>query len=137
LTPERAVRMQRVVAMAAAVAGGVADVGYLRLISDQGTGIGARVAFIAGFVALMTALAAIGAILFGRAAAASQLVLLGSASGFLGLGLIALFSIGIALILAGVLALIGAGPLPVSGRLTAVPILGSLALLAAGFALTS
>jgi hypothetical protein len=128
--------MQRVVAMAAAVAGGVADLGYLRLISDQGTGIGARVTFIAGFVALMTALAAIGAILFGRHAAASQLVLLGSASGFLGLGLIALFSIGIALILAGVLALIGAGPLRVSGRLAAAPILGSLALLAAGFALT-
>jgi hypothetical protein len=128
--------MQRVVAAAAAVAGGVADVGYLRLIADQGTGIGARVAFVAAFVALMTALAAVGAILFGRSAPASQVVLLGSASGFLGLGLVALFSIGIALILAGSLALIGAGPLRVSGRLAAASIIGSLAVLAAGLVLT-
>jgi len=132
----RTVPMRRVVAAAGAVAGGVADIGYLRLIADQGTGIDARVAFVAGFVALMTALAAIGAILFGRDATASQLVLLGSASGFLGLGLIALFSIGMTLILAGALALIGAGPLRVSGRHAAAPILGSLSLLAAGFVLT-
>ena len=132
----RTVRVRRAIALAAAVAGGVTDAGYLRLISDQQTGIDPRVAFVAGFVALMTALAATGAILSGRDTGASQLVLLGSASGFLGMGLIALFSIGTALILAAVLALIAVGPLRVSGRLAAAPIVGSLALLVAGLALT-
>src|SRR3989442_10615240 len=88
----RTVRMRRVVAAAGAVAGGVADIGYLRLIADQGTGIHARVAFVAGFVALMTALAGIGAILFGLDATASQLLLFGSSGGLLSLRLIAPFS---------------------------------------------
>jgi hypothetical protein len=132
----RSDRTRRALGLAAAVAGTVTDVGYLRLIGDQGTGIDGRVAFFASFVALMTVLALVGAIGTGRSGDRAQLALLGSAAGFISAGFLALFSIGAALILAGALALMALGPLRVSGRLAAVPIVGALALLAAGLLLT-
>jgi hypothetical protein len=133
---KRSDRTRRALGLAAAVAGAVTDVGYLRLIADQGTGIDGRVAFFASFVALMTALALVGAIGTGRSGDRAQLALLGSAAGFLCSGFIALFSIGAALMLAGALALMALGPLQVRGRHAAAAIAGPIVLLAAGLALT-
>ena len=133
----RSVRVRRAIALAAAVGGGVVDVGYLLLILGQQTGIGTRIAFIAGFVAVMSALALTGAVTIARDAHTSQVLLLGSGGGFVGLGLVAIFSIGTALIFLGSLAWVAAGRRRVSGRLAVAAIVGSVAVLAAGLALTS
>jgi hypothetical protein len=133
----RSVRARRALAWAAAVAGGVTDVGYLRLISEQQTAIDVRVAFVAAFIAFMTALALTGAVVFKRASAAVELLLRSSSIGFLGAGFVALFSIGTPLLMAAALAWIAAGPRRASGRLAAAAFVGPVALFVAGLVLTS
>jgi hypothetical protein len=90
----------------AAIIAAVVDVLYLGLVGSQGAGDSQflRVPFVAAFIALM----AICAALSSRTSAARwRPVLLGvSAAGLLLLGYFALFSIGLALLAAGVLALL-------------------------------
>ena len=134
---DRSVRMRRGMALAAAVGGAVTDVGYLRLISEQGTGIDGRVAFVAGFIALVSASAVVSALLSERDPGRFQLAILGSASGFLGVGFIGLFSIGAPLLLCGVLALLSVGSRVASRRLVGLAILGPIVVLVAGLVLTA
>lgn len=133
----RSVRVRRAFALAAAVGGGITDAGYLGLISQQGTGMSGRVVFVAGFIMVMSAVALIGALAIAGDVRRADVLLLGSGGGFFGMGFIALFSIGAALILLGALVWIAAVPVRVSGRLAGASIAGSLALLLAGLMLTS
>lgn len=134
---ERLMRWRRAAALGAAVAGGVTTVGYLRLISEQGTPMSGRIAFFATFIALMSVLALVGAVIQPRDDRIAQVAFVGAAAGFLGAGFVALFSIGTPILLAGVLALIAARPLRAPGLATAGAIAGALALLAGGLFLTS
>ncbi len=91
---DRADRRRRIFALGAATAGAVTDVGYLRLIAEQDTGSSARVTFVATFIAVMTALAIIGAIAIGRRRRMAEMALLASAVGFAAVGFVGLWSIG-------------------------------------------
>jgi hypothetical protein len=123
-------------ALAAAVAGAVIDVGYLRLIADQATGVDARVAFVAGYIGLAAVLALVGAIRMGRDDRLAQAALLSSATGFIGIGVVALFSIGMSLLIAGAIAALAVGPRRVAGAVAAGIIVGVLAILAVGLVVT-
>ena len=101
---DRADRVRRSFAFGAALAGAVDDVVYLRLIADQGTGRSARVEFFATFVAVMTGLAVIGWVSIGRRKELADAALLAAASGFVAAGFIGLWSIGLLLIVAAVMA---------------------------------
>ena len=101
---DRADRRRRIFALGAATAGAVTDVGYLRLIAEQDTGSSARVTFVATFIAVMTALAIIGAIAIGRRRRMAEMALLASAVGFAAVGFVGLWSIGAPLILAALFA---------------------------------
>lgn len=136
---DRSMRFRRVMALAAAVAGAVIDVGYLRLIVDQASGVDARVVFVAGYIGLAAVLALVGAIRMGRDDRLAQAALLGSATGFIGIGVVALFSIGLSLLIAGVIAAMAAiavGPRRVGASIAVGVIVGALAILAVGLAAT-
>jgi hypothetical protein len=134
---DRSVRIRRGAALAAAVGGAVTDAGYLRLVSEQESAIDGRIAFVAAFIAVVSALALVGVLLSDRDPGRSQLAILGSASGLIGVGFIGLWSIGSPLILCAVLALFAVGPRVVSRPLIGATIMGSIAVLAAGLVLTS
>lgn len=136
-------------ATGAAVIAAIVDVLYLGYVSGQG---GAdpeflRVPFVAGFIALMAVFAALST----RASAARwRALLLGvAAAGLLLLGYFAMFSIGLPLVVAGLLALIGlirtlGGAAPSRGgsaRLAAVGVAAAgagaaIVVLLAGFSFT-
>ncbi len=136
-TVDKSVRLRRAVAIASATAGGVTVLGYLWLIREQGSEINGRVAFFAAFVALLSLLAATGAALCRRDPRRAQIALIAASSGFIGAGVLALFSIGAALLLAGALAALAVGPRRVSGASALAIVLGILGLFVAGIALTA
>lgn len=133
---DRSMRFRRAMALTAAVAGAVIDVAYLRLIADQATGVDARVAFVAGYIGLAAALALVGAIRMARDDRLAHAALLGSATGFIGIGVVALFSIGLSLLIAGVLAALAVVPRRVGASVSVGVIVGALAILAVGLAAT-
>ncbi len=97
----------------ASIAAGIAfamDVVYLIVIRNQGDGMGIRVLVVASLIAAAGACAA------GAARSASpdrRLVLMsGAAGGLISLGILGMFSIGLPLLIAGVLATIGAARSP-------------------------
>ena len=137
MTADRPVRVRRALALAAAVAGSVTDVGYLRLITEQSTEISGRVVFFAAFVALMSALAVAGGIAVARGVRDGPVILVGAAGGFVGAGFIAAFSVGTPLLLAAALAIIAASPLRGSRGRAAAAFVGPLVLLVVGLVLTA
>lgn len=90
-------------AIAAAGVAAATDVGYILVILREGEGIEARVYLVAGFIGAMAVFAAAG--VAAAVLARVRLALLaGSAGGLLGLGVLGIFSIGVFLLLAGILA---------------------------------
>jgi hypothetical protein len=136
MTTNQRGRRSRMHANGAATAGAVTDVGYLRLIAEQATGAGARVVFVAAFIAGMTVLAIVGAILLERRPAVAQAALLAAAAGLAGIGYISLFSIGSPLLLAAVLAGLAIPFVGVPARWVAAPVAGSIAVLVVGLIAT-
>lgn len=133
---DRSMRSRRALALTAAVAGGLIDVAYLRQIADQATGIDARVAFVAGYIGLAAGLALVGAIRMGRDDPLAHAALLGSATGFIGIGVVGLFSIGLSLLIAGVVAAFTVDPRRVGASVAVGVIVCALAILAVGLAAT-
>jgi hypothetical protein len=103
-TPVVPARPSRLGLSAAAIAAAV-DVAYVWIIASQGGPTdGARVAFVALAIAGAAACAGIGAT---RASPPGRLPWLGAATGALvGLGILGLFSIGLPLMVAGILAMV-------------------------------
>jgi hypothetical protein len=135
--------------VAAAVIAATVDVLYLGYVSVQGAGDPEflRVPFVAAFIALMAVLAALAT----RASAGRwRALLLGvPAAGLLLLGYFAMFSIGLPLVVAGLLALLGlirtlGGAAPLRGGsarfaaagMAAAGAVAAIALLLAGFSFT-
>ncbi len=116
------------------------DALYILLIRSQGNSLDARVMFVAFFIATEAAVA-LGAALVGRRAV--RVVLLGAASGgLLALGLLGLFSIGLPLVVAGLLTTLAwtrstrsSHPSPVKPLSLAVAVV-AVGVLAVGIALT-
>lgn len=102
--------LQKRVAVAATVIGAAVDIGYVFLIRSQGPSIGPRVAFFACFLAAMSGLALAGALLSGRNGGRAQALLYGAATGFILAGVVGLASIGLFILLPGLLAFAAAGP---------------------------
>ena len=123
-------------ALAAAVLGAAVDVGYVLVVRSQGTEIASRVVFFAAFIGVMAALSLAGAAAGGLNERFSQASLYGATAGYLLAGVVGLASIGLPLVLAGLLALVAAGPrrLPVVVVATVAAVLLSAFLL--GLALT-
>ena len=136
VTADRATRRRRMCAITAATAGAVTDFGYLRLIADQGSGSSARVAFVAAFIAGMTGLAIVGAIVLDRRPPVAQSALLAAAAGLAAIGFISLFSIGTALLLAALLAGLAIPFVGVPIRSVAIPIAVPIAVLVLGLIAT-
>jgi len=84
----------------------------------------------------MSALSLAGSIRRGRDDRFAQLVLYDASAGYLLAGFVGLASVGLPLILAGILAGVAVGPRRVSARLAATAVLMSAASFILGFALT-
>ncbi len=98
-------------ALAAAVLGAAVDVGYVLVVRSQGTEIASRVVFFAAFIGVMAALSLAGAAAGGlNERFFAQASLYGATAGYLLAGVVGLASIGLPLVLAGLLALVAAGP---------------------------
>jgi hypothetical protein len=103
------VRGQMAIATAGLGAAWVA--GYLFVIYRQGTELNTPMTvFLATFVGVMTALALGAAVIRDRSEGWAQAMLYAAAGGFLPAGVLGLASIGLPLILVGLLALVSAGP---------------------------
>jgi hypothetical protein len=135
-TIDRAAGRRRILALGAVTAGIVTDIGYLRLIADQGTGPSTRVTFVAAFIAGMTVLALVGAIQLERRRDVAQAALLAAATGFAAIGFISLFSIGVALLLGAILAGLAIPFVAVPARWVVAPVAGSIAVLVLGLIAT-
>ena len=133
---ERRLRFKRALAVGAAVAGAVTEVGYLRLIGEQGTGSSARVTFFATFVGVMTFLAVIGAVAMFRRPPVAAAALVASAAGFLASGFLGLMSIGMVLILAGGFAVMAIREAGLPAWTLGAAIVGPIVALAIGLVLT-
>lgn len=127
----------RIAALAGAGSGAVVDVIYLRAIFDQHTGLDSRVSFVAGFIALMALLALTAALRRDSASLAPRLLLLGASSGFLAIGVVGLWSIGFALIAAGLVTFSGTSPTSLPRVAALAAILSPIIALVAGLALTA
>ena len=123
-------------ALAAAGLGAAVDVAYVLLVRSQGTEIASRVVFFAAFIGVMAALSLAGAAIGKQDERFAQALLYGATAGYLLAGVPGLASIGLPLILAGLLALVAAGPrrLPVWVVATVVAVPMSLFII--GLALT-
>ncbi|MDQ2960098.1 MAG: hypothetical protein M3R48_03490 [Candidatus Dormibacteraeota bacterium] len=112
-------RRQALVALVAAVAAVTTDVGYLQLIGSQGSAPGGRVvAFIAAYIGAIAVAAGVAAVLIiRRHATAAGTVLAGAATGSMALGVLGIFSIGLALLITAVfLGIAAAGTIPAHRR---------------------
>jgi hypothetical protein len=97
-------------AIATAVLGAAWVAGYLFIIYRQGTELDTPMTvFLATFVGVMTALALGAALIGDRNEGWAQAMLYAAAGGFLPAGVLGLASIGLPLILVGLLALVSAG----------------------------
>jgi hypothetical protein len=111
-------RRQVTAALLAAVAAAATDYGYLAIIHSQGASdpLSGTVPFVSGYVAAIAAAALIGlALVLVRRMAAAKTVFLAAAAGSATLGFLAIFSIGLALLItAGLLAIAArtVGPIP-------------------------
>lgn len=150
-SPSRFFPSARATGTAAAVIAAVTDILYWALINAQDTVARElpRIRFFAAFIAAMAIMAMAGGLL--RRAYPATMLLSGSTIGFLALGTLAIFSIGLPLLAAGALTLVGAvsasgihegalsqatnvSPLEVTaGVFVAIAVLGSLT---AGMVLT-
>jgi hypothetical protein len=110
--------MSRRRAVAAAGIGVGVDIGYLLTISGLGGDAVPRVVFLASFIAVMAAMPVGAAATAGRDEVMAQALLIASGTGLLEAGALALPSIGILLVLAGLLAFVSAGPRRVSWPMT-------------------
>jgi cytochrome bd-type quinol oxidase subunit 2 len=121
-------------AVAGGVIGATTDAFYLGLIAAQGERTWARVGFVALFLSAVAAGAVVGGLSHGRTSAQRVNLLAASAGGFLTAGVLALLSIGVLLLVAGVLT--GAAWILAAGEASEASLgmrLGSiLAFLAAG-----
>lgn len=133
----------RALAIAAALIAGAVDVlyvGYVRSQSGHGAGQFLTVPFVAGFIALL----AIAAALASRASAEPirPALLALSATGLLATGYVALFSIGLPLVIAGVLAFVAAilslarSPRPATALQALAGFLVAAVVFVGGFSLT-
>jgi hypothetical protein len=115
--PQR--RRQVTAGLLAAFAAAATDYGYLAIIHSQGVPdpLSGTVPFVSGYIAAIAAAALIGlaAVLTGRIAAAKT-AYLGAAAGSAALGFLAIFSIGLALLItAGLLAIAARTVGPITG----------------------
>jgi hypothetical protein len=124
-------------AMATAGLGAAWVVGYLFLIYRQGTELNTPITvFLATFVGVMAALALAAAVIGDRNERIAQGMLYASAGGFVPAGVLGLASIGLPLILVGLLALISVGPRRITYRSGVVAGAVSAIVFAIGVALT-
>ena len=123
-------------AVAAFCVGAAVDVVYVLLVLGQGTELGPREVFFAAFLGVMAAFALAGAAMGTLDERFGQVLLYGATTGYLLAGLLGLASIGLFLIVAGLLACIGAGPRRVPVGVVAVVVAILAAALNVGMALT-
>ncbi|HLB61789.1 MAG TPA: hypothetical protein VJN50_03485 [Actinomycetota bacterium] len=125
--------------IAAAAIAGATDAAYVAVILQEGEGMPARVLFVAGFMGAATACVAVG-VLSEISDRARHAILAFAATGLLALGVLAIFSIGWFLIVAGALSYVawfrspGAQPGLVATSISAA--VASVLVLVAGIALT-
>ncbi len=110
---------------------------YMLLISNQGSGLDRRVLFVAAFMFLATCLAGIGAFAAASDRPYAQPLLYAAAGAFGTLGVLALMSIGILLILAAAFAIAGAGPRHTPTAVFAASLAAPVALLVLGLLATA
>ena len=103
-------------AVAAFGVGAAVDVVYVLLVLGQGTELGPREVFFAAFLGVMAAFALAGAAMGTLDERFGQVLLYGATTGYLLAGLLGLASIGLFLIVAGLLAFIGRRTAPRAGR---------------------
>jgi hypothetical protein len=137
-------RREAVVALLAAVAAAATDWGYLSLIRSQNAtppnpGV---VPFVSAYVAAIAAAAVLGAVLIlWEKRRVAETVLVAAAVGSCALGVLAIFSIGLALLITAILLAMAAGGVAAKHRalagwtLPALGVLIALGVLAAGFAI--
>lgn len=100
----------RLPAIAAAGIGASVDAGYLLTVNSQGADFAPRVLFFAIFIAVLAGLSLAGAVVGSHRGPVAQALLCAATTGYLEAGGLALASIGIFLVLAGLLAFVAVGP---------------------------
>jgi hypothetical protein len=123
-------------ARAAAAVGVGVDIAYVSSVTAQGADFGPRVVFLATFIAAMSALSLAAAFVGLRGEVLSQAFIVAAATGLLGVGALALASIGIFLIPAGLLAFVAAGSRRLSWRVVVAISVVVTAVFLGGIALT-
>lgn len=123
-------------AIAAFGIGAAVDVAYVLLVLGRGAELGPREMFFAALLGVMAAFAIAGAAMGTLDERLGQVLLYGATTGYLLAGLLGLASIGLFLIVAGLLAFIGAGPRRVPVGVVAAVVAMSASALIIGIELT-
>lgn len=111
---------------------------YLLLINSQsGPQNGQRIAFISAYLVLLALITSAGVLAAGSLRTAASFLLIASGAGNISLGAVAIFSVGLPLLLAGLLLMTYPGLWPRSLAASLVPAAIMVALLVAGLLLTS
>ncbi len=135
--PPGAGSRQAVPAFAAAIIAAAVELTYWLLIIRQGPIIGLpRVLFFSAYIGGLAAVSFIGARASRSNDRLAKPLLVGAGAGCLACGGLAAGSIGLPLILAGVLALLGMGTRPIPRFELAIALLSPIAILAAGLLFT-
>lgn len=113
-------------------------VAYLFLINSQsGPQNGPRIAFISAYLVLLALITSAGLLAAGSLRTAASSLLIASGAGNISLGVVAIFSVGLPLILAGLLLMTYPGLWPRSLAASVAPAVIMVILLIAGLLLTS